>query len=511
LKKLVTVNQKYYQLIVRARVLKVLSVVSCILLSQNLSAQANPPVTPEYIMASGPYTNVENTSVHQEDVIGFSGISTVQVYAWDGNRAAFAQTWGPLSALDIQPLPIGAANPDIVVGDNGRKILVAYEFGGDIRLHLFENNIGGGGILDLGFQTILNASKPNLDKRTDCLDPYGDYAMVYEDNTGGNDILVARGEFFPAFIFPFIAVVPTVSVAPVSDPYIDRVNPDVMYIEDEIYVTAAGTNTNLGGSYVDIFYVPKPGFPFPSVTGLLNPGGPLFSSATRVYPRIDGIIFSSPNCYEFSLCYGDNNLIYNAYTNTSFGVISQAGSSNELPAVGFRGDYNDVIWTATGPGSYSNEVIGLGATGCAKDGYHKQVNSIVGGGTINLFPNISGTCKDPVKNDYAMIWWEQNSANIYYKYSNAGITNYKNGGNAIAVKNLEETDFPTLLSKDQFNWESDKHLELEIRNLSGQLIGLYTLNEFKDRLGSFKNGLYVFKITDRSNHTLEIEKVLIKS
>ena len=510
MKKLLFVYQKSYQSRIHARVVKALSVFSCVLFSQNLSAQANPPVTPEYIMASGPYTNVENTSVHQEDVIGVPGISTVQVYAWDGDRAAFAQTWGPGSALDIEPLPIGAANPDIVVGDNGQKILVAYEFNGDIRLHLYQNNIGGGSMLDLGFHTVLNASKPNLDKRTDCLDPYSDYAMAYEDNSGGNDILVAFGEFFPTFIAPLIAVVPTVSMAPVSDPYINRVNPDVMYIEEEIYVTAAGTNTNLGGSYVDIFYIPLI-VPVPSVTGLLNPGGPLSSSATRVYPRIDGLIYSSPNCYEFSLCYGDNSLIYNAYTNTSFGVISQAGSSNELPAVGFRGDYNDVIWTATGPGTYSNEVIGLGAVGCAKDPFYKQVNSTVGSGTINLFPNISGTCSDPVKNDYAMIWWEQNSANIYYKYANAGTANYKNGGNAVPVENAVETDFPNLLSKGQFNWESDKQLELEIHNFSGQLVGVYSMDEFKSYLGNFENGLYIFKITDKSRNTFKVEKVLIKS
>jgi hypothetical protein len=352
-------------------------------------------------------------------------------------------------------------------------------------------------------------SHPNLDKPS-CQFNAGQYALVYEDNTGANDILIRSDLFYPIFPLPPLTIVPPVSLAPVADPYTDRINPDVLCIGDEVYVTATGRNTNLGGSHVDIFFVPFGGVP--SITGLLTPGGPLAGSPTQVFPRIDGFVLNSPGCYEFSLAYGDNNLIYNAYSNTSFGVISQAGSSNnELPAVSFSGDFHDVIWTATGPGgAYNNEIIGLGAAGCAKDPFYKQVNSVIGGGTINLFPNISGTCNATMKKDYSMIWWEQNSGNIYYKYANAGTANYKNAGNTSADENSDEPVFPTLLSKDQFNWESDKDLELEIRNLSGQLIGLYTLNEFKDRLGCFKNGLYIFKISDRSNHTLKIEKVLIK-
>ena len=491
---------------------KFLTVLSCIFFSQNLSAQANPPVTPEFIMASGPYTNVLNTSVHQESVSGSSTITTVQVFAWDGDRPSIAQTWGPGSVLERASLPPGATDPDIIVGDNGEKILVAYELGGNIVLDLYENSLGGGSLLFLSDHLISNASNPNLDKPSNCDESLGNYALVYEDNTGGNDILLAFGVFFPSFLPPFIATVPLVSLPPVGDPYTNRVNPDVMYIEDEIYVTAAGRNSNFGDFYVDIFYVPIPGFPIPTVTGLLTAGGPLNSLSTQVYPRIDGLVFSSPSCYEFSLTYGDNSLVYNAYNNTTFGVISQSGSSNnELPAVSFRGDYNDVIWTASGPGSYTNEIIGLGAAGCAKDTYYKQVNAVVGPGTTNLFPNISGTCSDPVKNDYAMIWWEQNSANIYYKFANAGTTSYKNAGDIATVENFAETEFPTLVSKNLFNWESDKHLEFEIRNLSGQLVGLYSLAEFKAKLGSFENGLYIFKITDKLNQICKVEKVLIKS
>tara|TARA_R110001592_G_scaffold323443_1_gene602720 strand:+ start:15160 stop:16692 length:1533 start_codon:yes stop_codon:yes gene_type:complete len=510
MKKLLFVNQKSCKSRVRARVVKALGVVSCILLSQYLSAQANPPVTPEYIMASGPYANVENTCVDKDPVTGAPGFTTVEVFAWDGDSPAIAQTWNSGSGLEILALPPGAADPDILVGDNGQFILVAYELGNDIVLDLFQNVIGGGSLASAGSSHIINdASHPNLDKPS-CQFNAGQYAVVYEDNSGVNDLLLATGSFFPFFLPPTITIVPSQSLAPVSDIYVDRVNPDVLYIEEEVYVTAAGRNTNLGGFYVDIFFVPVG--PGPNITGLITPGGPLVGTSSQVFPRIDGFQLNSPGCYEYSLVYGDNNLIYNAYSNTSFGVVSQVGSSNnELPAVSFSGDFHDIIWTATGPGgAYNNEIIGLGAAGCVKDPFYKQVNSVIGAGTMNLYPNISGTCNATNKKDYAMIWWEQNSANIYYKYANAGTTNYKNAGNTDEAVNSNETDFPTLLYKDQFNWDSEKQLELEIRNLSGQLIGLYTLNEFKDKLGSFKNGLYIFKITNKLNQTHKIEKVLIK-
>jgi len=211
-------------------------------------------------MASGPYTNVLNTSVHQESVSGSSTITTVQVFAWDGDRPSIAQTWGPGSVLEIVSLPPGATDPDIIVGNNGENILVGYELGGNIVLDLYENILGGGFLTFSSDHLISNASNPNLDKPSNCDEPLGNYALVYEDNTGGNDILLAFEKFFPTFLPPFIATVPLVSLPPVGDPYTNRVNPDVMYIEDEIYVTAAGRNSNFGDFYVDIFYVPHSRF-----------------------------------------------------------------------------------------------------------------------------------------------------------------------------------------------------------------------------------------------------------
>jgi len=462
-------------------------------------------------MASGPYTNVRNTSVHQESVSGSSTITTVQVFAWDGDRPSIAQTWGPGSVLEIASLPLGATDPDIIVGDNGIELLVAYELNGNVEYQRYTNQVGGGLLTLAGLPTIIaSASSPNLDKPFDCDDPNDRYALVYEDNTGASDISFVYGTFF-GFITSTTAILPTVSLAPSADPYADRVNPDVMYVGEEVYVTAAGRNTNLGAFNVDVFYAPA-SVPFPSITGLLNPGT-IAGLTSDVFPRIDGIFTGSLGCYGFSLVYEDNNLVYNAYNNSNFGVIQHPASNNvELPAVSYLGDYNDVIWTTNVFAPSSKDIIGLGAAGCAKDAFYKQVNAIVGSGMINLYPYISGNCSSPGKgNDYAMIWWEQNTANIYYKFAHGGTTSYKNSGERARVENAEIRDFPTLITSSQFNWESDSELSLEIRNLSGQLVGLYSLAEFKNNLAGFDNGLYIFKIIDKSTNTLEIKKVLIKS
>jgi len=457
-------------------------------------------------MNSGPYPNVENTAV-DKDPVSVAPYTTVEVFAWDGDQPSIAQTWGPGSTPELDALPSGASDPDVLVIEDGTIILVAYEIGGDIELKRYENAVGGGSLTNTHTFLIPNASNPNLDKPACQYDP-GQYALVYEDNTGVNDILVGYGSFFISIPPPTTTAVLPVSLAPVADPYTDRVNPDVLYIENEIYVTAVGRNSNLGGFYVDIFHVPTGGVP--SITGLLNPGGSLVGPSAQVFPRIDGFQLNSPGCYEYVITYGNNNVIYSGYSSSNFGIISQGGSvSNELPAVSFKGDYHDVIWTATGPGPFSNEIIGLGSAGCVPVAY-KRANTVFGPATINLYPNISGTCGDPDRADYAIIWWEQNSANIYYKYANAGTLNYKNAENAPVTEHPMETDFPTLLFKDRFNWESDKQLELEIRNLSGQLKGIYSLDEFKSHLSNIKNGLYIFKITDRTLMTTKVEKVLIK-
>lgn len=476
----------------------------------------NPSVTPDYIIPGGPYLEVENTGADQAEC-DLSICTPGQAFCWDGASPGIATTFSAPGTLELAALPAGAHDPDIVFANQGQTGMVVYELNNDVYYTTF-TNVPGGGALTLGPATLLraNASHPNIDKQYECEEYKENVVVVYRDDAAG-DIAYKIGPItggFGAHTF----------VSPNSitgNTYIDRFNPDVAWLGkyapgNLVFTAVAATSpTNF---IVDVY----------SGTFLIGPSaaGPVSSSAPdETHPKIDGILdntYTPSICYHYSVTYHSNNLIYQAFNGSFFTPTLQpaVSNTNELPAVAYAGDINDVIWSSDALGGL--DIIGQGFVNCTPDPYYKEANTPASStGPRKLYPSIAGHCQSGESGLlYAMCWWDQTNSNMVYKYAQFGVPHYKNGGysasqSRAAVDSSEQVEaifIPSLINKNTFNTNSI-HLndnQVVFYDLSGKEVFKADSETLISKINKLKSGMYLAFITTPNGAFIKKQKVIIQ-
>ena len=154
----------------------------------------NPASTVDLLMPGGAYSNVQNTGAGISQC-SFCAQSVVHAYTWDGDNPSIA-VYEPGNGTFLQALPMGAMDPDIVIGNDGNSGVVVYELNGDVEYSTFTYSPGA---IGLGAPVVLvtNAGHPNIDVSSDC-DKDITTVIVFDDYTN-NDIYYSQGTLLGAF------------------------------------------------------------------------------------------------------------------------------------------------------------------------------------------------------------------------------------------------------------------------------------------------------------------------
>jgi hypothetical protein len=116
-------------------------------------------------MPGGAYSNVQNTGAGISQC-SFCAQSVVHAYTWDGDNPSIA-VYEPGNGTFLQALPMGAMDPDIVIGNDGNSGVVVYELNGDVEYSTFTYSPGAIGLM-APVVLVNNAGHPNIDVSSDC-------------------------------------------------------------------------------------------------------------------------------------------------------------------------------------------------------------------------------------------------------------------------------------------------------------------------------------------------------
>ncbi|GCD76519.1 hypothetical protein JCM31826_00010 [Thermaurantimonas aggregans] len=350
------------------------------------------------MMPGGPYPNVQYTGADQ-CWCPTCPQNVAQVYCWDGDNPGIAYyVPGSGNPPQVLSLPIGAHDPDIIVGREGVWGYVVYELGTDIVLHEFTCSPPVAATLSLGSATILstNGRHPNIDREIDCEFSGSKVAVVYQNLTGIPDLEYYEGTFNSSFNGPLTI---TNLSTPINSPirsYVNRTNPDINLIKfnnDFIYqFTFCGYENNI---YYDnmVDYVHETS----SIIGtnIFAPEIPLsINNLYDVKPRIDGnlIIFDPPQYVytdqSYIITVESNNQIFYSHANAlspSWTDINISGTFAQKPAIAVHGDFADIIWSNNFHGKIN--ILGTEIHGTIHSSIYKDGNVNITSG-YNFFVSI---------------------------------------------------------------------------------------------------------------------------
>lgn len=423
----------------------------------------NPASTIDLIMPGGAYRNVQNTGAGISQC-SFCAQSVVHAYTWDGDNPSIA-VYEPGNGTFLQALPMGAMDPDIVIGNDGNNGVVVYELNGDVEYSTFTYSPGAIG-LNAPITLVNNAGHPNIDVSSDC-DKDITTVIVFDDYTN-NDIYFSQGTLLGAFGGTnLVDQLGRTQLAVLTN----RKHPDVQVYSLGNYIfTSQGYDPMVFSDCIDVFR--------PS-TGSLNgfSGGNLLLPNLKVHPRIDGVVPNPGLSYAYSVVYKDHDSIRHGLQNQAVSNIQPFGSLSGRPAVAFSGDYHDAIWPSDAVSAPNYDGLGRGFSGGVIDPFFKEVNDV---STTGLFDkdafSIAGSCE----NAYAMCWAGDDQ--IFYKQANAfGNPNYKT--------------------------EPTKWKRFELFNLAGQCLATGSANDYSSKYGLLPHGLYIEVYYDSNNNEVNRAKV----
>jgi hypothetical protein len=426
----------------------------------------NPASTVDLLMPGGAYSNVQNTGAGISQC-SFCAQSVVHAYTWDGDNPSIA-VYEPGNGTFLQPLPAGAMDPDIVIGNDGNSGVVVYELNGDVEYSTFTYSPGAIGLM-APVVLVNNAGHPNIDVSSDC-DKDITTVIVFDDYTN-NDIYYSQGTLLGAF--GSTTLVTTIGLSQ-GVGLINRKHPDVQVYRFGNYLfTSQGYDPCAFSECVDVFR-PSSG----TLNGFI--GGNLLLPNLNVHPRIDGVVPNPGLNYAYSVVYKDHNSIRHGLQNQNVSSIQPLGSLSGRPAVAFSGDYHDAIWPSDAVAAPIYDGLGRGFSGGIMDLFFKEVND---GSTTGLFDkdafSIAGSCE----NAYAMCWAGDDQ--IYYKQANAfGNPSYKT---------------------EPINWS-----RFELFNLAGQCLATGSANDYSTKVGLLPQGLYIEVYHDSNYNVVNRAKVYRK-
>ncbi len=423
----------------------------------------NPASTVDLLMPGGAYLNVQNTGAGISQC-SFCAQSVVHAYTWDGDNPSIA-VYEPGNGTFLQPLPVGATDPDIVIGNDGNNGVVVYELNGDVEYSTFTYSPGA---IGLGAPVVLvtNAGHPNIDVSSDC-DKDITTVIVFDDYTN-NNIYYSQGTLLGAF--GGTTLVNTLGLSQ-GVGLINRKHPDVQVNSLGNYLfTSQGYDPVQLSDCVDLFLASTASFIGFTSGNLLLPN-------LKVHPRIDGVVPNPGLSYAYSVVYKDHDSIRHGLQGQPVSSIQPLGSLSGRPAVAFSGDYHDAIWPSDAVSAPNYDGLGRGFTGGVMNTFFKEVND---GSSTGLFDkdafSIAGSCE----NAYAMCWAGDDQ--IYYKQANAfGNPNYKA--------------------------EPTKWKRFELFNLAGQCLATGSVNDYSTKYALLPHGLYIVVYYDSNNNEVNRSKV----
>lgn len=442
----------------KKRIYSLLMLTGCLAHAQPI----NPASTTDLIMPGGSYRNVQNTGAGIS-ACSFCTQNVVHAYTWDGDNPSIA-VYEPGNGTFLQPLPAGATDPDIVIGNDGNNGVVVYELNGDVEYSTFTYSPGAIG-LNAPIVLVNNAGHPNIDSPSNCAEDLT-AVVVYERYTV-NDIEYSTGTLMGSF--GGSSSINSVGLTQ-NNPIQDRVRPDVqVYSSKEIVFTAQGYDPMAPSDCIDLFINSG------SLIGFFS--GNLLLPGVIAHPRIDGVVPNPGLSYAYSVVYKDHNSIRHGLQNQVVTSIQPLGSLSGNPAVAFSGDYHDAIWPSDAVAAPIYDGLGRGFSGGIVDPYFKEVND---GSTTGLFDkdafSIAGSCE----NAYAMCWAGDDQ--IYYKQANAfGNPSYKT--------------------------EPTKWSSFELFNLAGQCLVTGSANDYSTKVGLLPQGLYIEVYYDSKGDEVNRAKV----
>ena len=426
----------------------------------------NPASTVDLLMPGGAYLNVQNTGAGISQC-SFCAQSVVHAYTWDGDNPSIA-VYEPGNGTFLQPLPAGATDPDIVIGNDGNNGVVVYELNGDVEYSTFTYSPGAIG-LSAPIVLVNNAGHPNIDVSSDC-DKDITTVIVFDDYTN-NNIYYSQGTLLGAF--GGTTLVNTLGLSQ-GVGLINRKHPDVqVYSLGNYLFTSQGYDPVQLSDCVDLFLASTASFIGFTSGNLLLPN-------LKVHPRIDGVVPNPGLSYAYSVVYKDHDSIRHGLQGQPVSSIQPLGSLSGRPAVAFSGDYHDAIWPSDALAAPIYDGLGRGFSGGIIDPFLKEVND---GSTTGLFDkdafSIAGSCE----NAYAMCWAGDDQ--IYYKQANAfGNPNYKT---------------------EQIQWN-----RFELFNLAGQCLATGSDNDYSTKVGLIPQGLYIEVYYDSNDNVVNRAKVYRK-
>ncbi len=171
--------------------------------SVSLHGQFVPAVTADGVASAGPVVGVANTG-NDVDECSFCPSSRMLVMTWDGQAPMLAWDHNgtaqslPLLGNSYYPsqLPV---DPDIVVGNNGANLVVAYELADRIFIEAWQWNSGSGLFQALSAAPILVYGSSVSKTANICIDPLNNIIVSWQSDVGGKEAVFARcGDVFGA-------------------------------------------------------------------------------------------------------------------------------------------------------------------------------------------------------------------------------------------------------------------------------------------------------------------------
>lgn len=456
----------------------------------------------------GPYPNVKNTGAFMSE----SGTNVASAFCWDGDVPGIAVVDHSDLTFAKVNLPDGISDPDIVFGAEATKGVVAYTINEEIRYQTFAYSNGQINLDPPVFLAI--GIHPNIDKQHDCGENVTEDVVLVFDNLN-QDIEYSEGNLNGNFNAP--NPVPATSGPNNTVNYDQRLRPDVAFLGKQAPGTLIFTyvGEDNGNYYVHTDRM-RPG-PTTSVENTQQ--SPALVALDNTHPRIDGVLNWNAGSldYYYQVVYHTENKIYEANNDEFFTITYQQGNKNEFPAVAYSGDHADIIWVTDNlPGS-TLEILGKeffegtpnpdlkaltanpnasggGSGGCASSG-------------DNIVPSIDGHCGGV--DEYIAFWYNGNSQSLRFKFAKSeGADNYKRGGGQSSPSKAPNL-LPEYINRGNFTMpEYPKDYQMDIFNLSGQLVAHCHLSDFKRELSGLKSGSYVLIIGTGAEQ--RVQKLLLQ-